>query len=71
MQYATGTAHFYVYSPYMYPLTWNDNSNKTFARGFTPGNAGYLGWDTYGGSGTNFINGAGSMPTMEQELQIV
>ena len=48
-----------IYSPYMYPLTWNDNSNKTFARGFTPGNAGYLGWDTYGGSGTNYINGAG------------
>jgi len=48
-----------IYSPYMYPLTWNDNSNKTFARGFTLGNAGYLGWDTYGGSGTNYINGAG------------
>tara|TARA_B000000532_G_scaffold242314_1_gene236107 strand:+ start:27 stop:1760 length:1734 start_codon:yes stop_codon:yes gene_type:complete len=50
----------YAYSPYFVPVTWNDNSNKTLARGFTTGSTGYLFWDTYGGSGTNFINGSGA-----------
>jgi len=50
----------YAYSPYFVPVTWNDNSNKTLARGFTNGSTGYLFWDTYGGSGTNYINGSGS-----------
>ena len=48
----------YAYSPYFVPVTWNDNSNKTLARGFTTGSTGYLFWNTYPGSGTNFVNGA-------------
>ena len=48
----------YAYSPYFVPVTWNDNSNKTLARGLTTGSTGYLFWDTYGGSGTNYINGS-------------
>lgn len=56
---ATGGTIVYAYSPYFAPVTWNDNSNKTLARGFTTGSTGYLFWDTYGGSGTNYINGSG------------
>ena len=55
----TGGTIVYAYSPYFAPVTWNDNSNKTLARGFTTGSTGYLFWDTYGGSGTNYINGSG------------
>ena len=57
---ATGGTIVYAYSPYFVPVTWNDNSNKTLARGFTTGSTGYLFWNTYGGSGTNYINGSGA-----------
>jgi len=47
----------YPYLNFFYPVTWTGTG---LAQGFTPGSSGYLGWDTYGGSGTNYIGGSGA-----------
>jgi hypothetical protein len=53
---STGT-QVYAYSPLMYPVTY---SGTGFAQNWTGGSSGWLYWDTWGGSGTNYINGSGS-----------
>jgi hypothetical protein len=53
---STGTS-LNVYGPYMNPVTY---SGTGLAQGWSAGSAGWLFWDTYGGSGTNYINGSGA-----------
>ena len=54
--YAGGSAC-YPYLNYFYPVTWTGTG---LAQGYSTGSSGYLGWDTYGGSGTNYIGGSGA-----------
>jgi len=49
----------YPYLGFFYPVTWTGTG---LAQGYSNGSSGYLGWDTYGGSGTNYIGGSGAQP---------
>ncbi len=54
---SSGTA-VYPYVGWFVPISWTGTG---YAQGFsTSGSGGYFGWDTYGGSGTNYINGSGA-----------
>ena len=53
---SSGTA-VYPYVGWLAPITWTGTG---YAQNFTTGTGGYFGWDTWGGSGTNYINGSGA-----------
>jgi len=53
----SGGSLLFPYLGQFYPVTW---SGTGLAQGYSGGSSGYLGWDTYGGSGTNYIGGSGA-----------